>query len=97
LTRLPDFGWDKATSKDDKRDAFIKMLKSLKPGNTYLFVEHPANRTPEMKAVGNKGMLTVARDRHWVTEIFTSDQVKRVIRSQGIELIDYAKIGTPGN
>lgn len=96
LTRLPDFGWDKATSKDDKRDAFIRMLKSLKPGNTYMFIEHPSNTTAEMKAVGNKSMLHVARDRHWVTEVFTSDQVKRTIKSRGIELIDYTDIGTRG-
>lgn len=96
VTYVPDLGWNKATSKDDKRDAFIKMLKALKPGTTYLFVEHPANKTAEMKAVGNKGMTTVARDRHWVTEVFTSDQVKRTIRSRGIELIDYTKVGTPG-
>lgn len=96
LTPIPDFGWNKATSKDDKREAFIRMLKSLKPGNTYLFVEHPSNHTAEMKAVGNKAMLHVARDRHWVTEVFTSDQVQRVIRARGIELIDYTDIGTPG-
>ncbi|HLN72479.1 MAG: polysaccharide deacetylase family protein [Methylococcaceae bacterium] len=96
LSALPDFGWNKASSKDDKRDAFMKMIRSLKPGNTYLFVDHPANRTPEMKAVGNKGMTTVAHDRHIVTEIFTSDQVRRAIKSRGIELIDYTKAGTPG-
>jgi len=96
ITRLPDTGWDKATSKDNKRDAFIRMIRSLKPGNTYLFVEHPANRTAEMKAIGNKGMKTVARDRHWVTEVFTSDQVKRSINSRDVELIDYTKVGTPG-
>lgn len=96
LTPLPDVGWNKGTSKDDKRDAFIKMIRSLKPGNTYLFVEHPANRTAEMKAVGNKGMTQVAHDRHIVTEVFTSDQVKRAIRTRGIELIDYTKVGTAG-
>jgi len=67
ITRLPDTGWDKATSKDNKRDAFIRMIRSLKPGNTYLFVEHPANRTAEMKAIGKKGKKTFSRDRHWVT------------------------------
>ena len=96
LTDLPEFGWDKAKSKDEKEAAFVKMLKMLKPGNTYLFVEHPANKTEEMKAVGNKDMLTVARDRHWVTEVFTSDIVKKTIKDKGIELINYTKIGTPG-
>lgn len=96
LTQIPEFGWDKATSKEEKEAAFVKMLKSLKPGNTYLFVEHPSNKTDEMKALGNKTMLTVARDRHWVTEVFTSELVMKTIKSQGIELINYTKIGTPG-
>lgn len=96
LSALPDFGWNKAISKDDKRDAFLKMIRSLKPGNTYLFVDHPANRTAEMKAVGNKGMTTVAHDRHIVTEIFTSDQVRRAIKSRDIKLVDYTQVGTPG-
>jgi predicted glycoside hydrolase/deacetylase ChbG (UPF0249 family) len=93
---VPDFGWDKAASKDEKEKVFIAMLKSLKPGKTYLFVEHPANKTEEMKAVGNKNMKTVARDRHWVTEVFTSDLVLKTIKEKGIELIDYTKTGTRG-
>jgi predicted glycoside hydrolase/deacetylase ChbG (UPF0249 family) len=96
LTEIPDFGWDKATSKAEKEAAFVSMLKSLKPGNTYLFVEHPSNESEEMKAVGNKAMLTVARDRHWITEVFTSDLVMKTIKAKGIELINYTKIGTPG-
>lgn len=96
VTDIPDFGWDKAKSKDEKEKAFVTMLKSLNPGNTYLFIEHPSNKTDEMKAVGNKGMLTVARDRHWVTEVFTSELVMKTIKDNGIELINYTKIGTPG-
>jgi hypothetical protein len=49
-----------------------------------------------MKAIGHKGMTTVAHDRHIVTEIFTSDQVKRAVKSRDIELINYTRIGTPG-
>lgn len=93
---VPDFGWDKAASKDEKEKVFITMLKSLKSGKTYLFVEHPANKTEEMKAVGNKTMLTVARDRHWVTEVFTSPKVIKAIQEKGIELVDYTKVGVRG-
>lgn len=96
LTNIPDFGWNTVTSKDDKREVFMKMIRSLKPGNTYLFVEHPANRTAEMKAIGHKGMETVAHDRHIVTEVFTSDQVKRAIKNRDVELINYTKVGTLG-
>jgi predicted methyltransferase len=96
LTEIPNFGWDKAQSQKEKEAAFVAMLKMLKPGNTYLFVEHPANKTEEMKAVGNKTMKTVARDRHWVTEVFTSQLVMKTIKDKGIELINYTKVGTPG-
>jgi predicted glycoside hydrolase/deacetylase ChbG (UPF0249 family) len=96
LTPIPNFGWDKAQSQKEKEAAFVSMLKMLKPGNTYLFVEHPANKTEEMKAVGNKNMLTVARDRHWVTEVFTSDLVMKTIKDRGIELINYTSAGKRG-
>ena len=72
------------------------MLSKLKPGKTYLFVEHPANESDEMKAVGNKNMLTVARDRHWVTQVFTSPKVIKAIQEKGIQLIDYTKVGIKG-
>jgi predicted glycoside hydrolase/deacetylase ChbG (UPF0249 family) len=96
LQCVPDFGWDKATSKDEKERVFVGMLKSLQPGITYLFVEHPANKSEEMKAVGNKNMKTVARDRHWVTEVFTSDLVLKTVKEKNIELINYTDVGTRG-
>lgn len=72
---VPDFGWDKVQSFQKKEIAFIGMLSSLKPGKTYLFVEDPANESDEMKAIGNKGMLTIARDRNWVRQVYTSPKV----------------------
>lgn len=96
LSRLPDFGWDKAQTFEEKEAAFVEMLGKLDPGKTYLFVDHPADESEEMKAVGNKDMLTVARDRHWVTQVFTSPKVKKAIRDYGIELIDYTSAGTVG-
>lgn len=93
---VPESGWDKAQSFQEKETAFVGMLGKLKPGKTYLFVEHPANESDEMKAIGNKGMLTVARDRNWVTQVFTSPKVIKAIQEKGIELIDYTKAGTKG-
>ncbi len=49
-----------------------------------------------MKAVGNKNMLTVARDRHWVTQVFTSPKVIETIKKNGIELINYTQAGVRG-
>jgi hypothetical protein len=96
LDYVPETGWDKAQSLQEKEAAFLEMLGKLKPGKTYLFVEHPANESDEMKAVGNKGMLTVARDRHWVTQVFTSPKVMKTIQEKGIELVDYTKAGLRG-
>ena len=96
LTDLPEFGWDKAQSFQEKETAFIEMLGKLKPGKTYLFVEHPANESDEMKAIGNDGMLTVARDRNWVRQVYTSPKVIKTIQEKGIELIDYTKVGVRG-
>ena len=93
---VPDFGWNKAQNFQEKETAFIEMLVNLMPGKTYLFVEHPANESDEMKAVGNKTMLTVARDRNWVTQVFTSPKVIKTIQEKGIELIDYTKVGLRG-
>jgi predicted glycoside hydrolase/deacetylase ChbG (UPF0249 family) len=96
LDDVPESGWDKAQSFQEKETAFIDMLEKLKPGKTYLFVEHPANESDEMKAVGNKNMLTVARDRQWVTQVFTSPKVLKAIQEGGIELVDYTKAGIRG-
>lgn len=89
ITPIPDFGWSKAKTFAEKEKAFVAMLKTLKAGNTYLFIEHPANESDEMKAVGNKNMTTVASDRHWVTMVFTSPEVAKTIKELGIEIIDY--------
>ncbi len=93
---IPEFGWNNAQSFQEKVDAFIRMLGLLKSGKTYLFVEHPADESAEMKAVGNKNMLTVARDRHWVTQVFTSPKVIETIKKNGIELINYTQAGVRG-
>jgi chitin disaccharide deacetylase len=96
LDYVPESGWDRAQSFQEKETAFIEMLGKLKPGKTYLFVEHPANESDEMKAIGNKDMLTVARDRYWVTQVFTSPKVIKAIQEKGIELVDYSSVGVRG-
>ena len=96
LDYVPESGWDKAQSFQEKETAFLEMLDKLKPGKNYLFVEHPANESDEMKAVGNKDMLTVARDRHFVTQVYTSPKVIKAIQEKGIELVDYTKVGLRG-
>ncbi len=79
------------TSKE-KISSFITMLKSLKKGETYLFVDHPALDSPELKAIWHKGYENVAADRQGVVDTWVSEEVKRVISEQNIQLISYADL-----
>ncbi len=62
--------------------------RSSGPG-TWLFVDHPALDTPEMRATGHVGYETVAVDRQGVTDAWTSPAVKEIVKRRGIELIGY--------
>ncbi|MFY0654881.1 MAG: ChbG/HpnK family deacetylase [Cyclobacteriaceae bacterium] len=73
----------------EKYRSFIKMLKNLKPGEVYLFVDHPAYNVPEMEAVHHIGYEDVAQDRHGVTKLWKNKNVKVEIEKLGIELINY--------
>lgn len=79
-------------SSEERIAAFIGGLKKLKPGETYLFVEHPAVAGDEMMAVGHDGYYTVNSDRQMVLEMFTSPDIKHAIDELGIELISYADL-----
>jgi chitin disaccharide deacetylase len=73
----------------EKTDSFIKMLESLEPGKTYLFVDHPGLDTPELRAIHHIGYENVAVDRQGVTDAWTSPRVKAAIKARGIQLISY--------
>lgn len=73
----------------EKRTSFIKMLDSLQPGNTYMFVDHPGLNTPELQAIHHGGYATVAEDRQGVTDLLVNKKVKKIIRKKGIQLISY--------
>jgi len=77
------------TTSQEKIQSFINMLDTLKPGSTYLFVDHPAINSPELQAVHHIGYENVAEDRQGVVDLFTSDEVKNYIRQKGIKLISY--------
>ncbi len=81
-------GYREAESYEDREVTFIETLMELEPG-TYLFVDHPAFDTDEMRSVFHHGYEDVARDRDSCTRVFSSEQVKNAIRDQGIELISY--------
>ena len=74
---------------EEKVASFIKMLESLKPGETYLFVDHPGLDTPELRAIHHIGYENVAVDRQGVTDAWTDPRVKEAIKKRGVQLISY--------
>ena len=76
---------------EQKTESLVKLLEDLQPG-LWLIVEHPGLDTPEMRAIGHKGYENVAADREGVTQAFTSDKVKEVIRRRGIQLVSYGDV-----
>jgi predicted glycoside hydrolase/deacetylase ChbG (UPF0249 family) len=77
---------------DEKLKSFLSMLESLVPGETYLFVDHPALDGPEMRAIYHIGYENVATDRQGVTDVFTSSLVMEAIKRKKITLISYADL-----
>jgi len=77
---------------DEKISSFLAMLETLKPGETYLFVEHPGLNTPELQAIFHIGYENVATDRQGVTDLFTDQRIKEAIRRKGIQLVSYADL-----
>ena len=76
------------TSKE-KVESFINMLNKLQPGNTYLFVDHPGLDSPELRAIHHIGYVDVATDRQGVTDTWTNEKIKKLIKQKGIQLISY--------
>ncbi|MCX7666751.1 MAG: serine hydrolase [Gemmataceae bacterium] len=73
----------------EKQESFLKMLDTLEAGKTYLFVEHPAIDSPELRAIHHVGYENVAADRQGVTDLWTDPRIKKAIQTKGIQLISY--------
>ncbi len=73
----------------EKIQSFLNMLNTLESGKTYVFVDHPGIDTKELRAVYHIGYEDVAIDRQGVTDVFTSEKVKVLIKQKGIQLIGY--------
>jgi chitin disaccharide deacetylase len=87
---------DSKASPEDRAQALAQTLEKLTPG-LWLFVEHPSKDFPEMRAIGHKGYEHVANDREGVTQAFTSDQVKEVIKRRKIKLMSYGDFRKKAN
>jgi hypothetical protein len=79
-------------SAEEKKRSFMKMLDKLEPGNTYLFVDHPGLDSPELQAINHIGYENVAADRQGVTNTWTDEEVKALIKKKGIQLISYKEL-----
>jgi predicted glycoside hydrolase/deacetylase ChbG (UPF0249 family) len=77
---------------EEKIQSFIKMLENLKPGETYIFVDHPGLDSPELRAIYHIGYENVSADRQGVTTAWTDPKVKEAIKKLGIQLISYADL-----
>jgi chitin disaccharide deacetylase len=73
----------------EKIQSFLNMLNKLEPGKTYWFIDHPGIDNEELRAVYHIGYEGVATDRQGVTDLFTSEKVKALIKQKGIQLIAY--------
>lgn len=73
----------------EKIQSFINMLNKLQPGNTYLFVDHPGLNSPELRAIHHIGYEDVATDRQGVTDTWTNEKIKQLIKQKNIQLISY--------
>lgn len=73
----------------EKIQSFLTMLERLEPGKTYLFVDHPGLDSEELSAIHHKGYEEVAIDRQGVTDVWTNQQVKTLIKQRNVQLISY--------
>lgn len=90
MRRTGNFGGHQTTPQE-KEERMIQILENLTPG-LWMFVEHPGQDTPEMRAIGHPGYENVAADRAGVTHALTSERVKAVVQRRGIKLVSYADV-----
>ncbi len=64
----------------------LRMLEELTPG-LWLYVGHPAARTPELEAVDTNSGAMWAERRSSVLAAWTDPEIRRVIAERGIELV----------
>lgn len=71
----------------EKENSFIKMIQNLKPGEKYMFIDHPAYNDTEMESVFHIGYEDVAADRQGVTDLYKSERVKKALKDYNVDLI----------
>lgn len=74
----------------EKLASFLAALAEMQSGETYVFVDHPALDTPELRAISHHGYDWVAEDRHGVTALLVSPRVREALALRKIQLVGYA-------
>lgn len=76
----------------EKEESFVRMLATLQPGQSYMFLDHPALDDREMESVEHPGYEDVAQDRQGVTDLLCNAKVKAEIEKRGIRLTNYNEL-----
>lgn len=71
--------------------SFVDELAAL-TGGTFIFVDHPAERSQELSALSHVGYEDVDEDRNSCLGVLTNDLVKEAVRKYDITLIDYRQL-----
>lgn len=69
--------------------AFAEGLAHLEPGQTYIFIDHPAADSPDLTDMGHEGYEDVRDDRVSCLATLTDPVVLQAIEDRQIELISY--------
>jgi predicted glycoside hydrolase/deacetylase ChbG (UPF0249 family) len=77
--------WDQRTPEEGRR-LFEAKLRSLTPG-LWMYVDHPAADSPELRAVDSDSGERWARERSSVLAIWTDLKIRALIDELGIELV----------
>ncbi len=89
---IESFPMEWGLSPEEREAKFIESLGKLEKGKTYIFVEHPAEDSKEMRAIFHKGYENVAEDRQAVLDMFISPIMRKEIEENGIELVSYGDV-----
>jgi len=72
---------------EQKVQSFLDIISNMLPGKTYILVDHPGLDNDELRAVYHIGNTDVAIARQAVTDVFTNEKVKALIKQKGVQLI----------
>lgn len=79
------------TNGSDRTAAFAEEVGALPPGD-YIFIDHPAEASPELIATGHRGYDDVAADRVGCLQALIDPTLRHRMDALGISLINYRSL-----